>query len=54
MLFDENVTVKQFVFLLLNCGFKKCELWTEKAYIQTHHKSKAFRSHVIASKKWIY
>lgn len=51
MLFDAYVTVKQFVFLLLNCGFKKCELWMEKSYIQTHHKSKVFRSHVIASKK---
>lgn len=51
MLFNENVTVKQFVFLSLNCGFKKCELWAEKAYRQTHHNSKAFRSHIIASKK---
>lgn len=51
MLLNENVTVKQFVFLLFNCRFKKCELWAEKAYIRVHHNTKAFRSHVIASKK---
>lgn len=51
MLFDKNITIKQAVSLLLNCGFKKCELWTEKAHVQRYHKSKAFCSHMIASKK---
>ena len=51
MLFDKNITIKQAASLLLNCGFKKCELWTEKAHVQRYHNSKAFRSHMIASKK---
>lgn len=51
MLHDENVLVKQLVYLLMNCGFRKCELWTEKAYINVNHNTKEFRSHRIASKK---
>lgn len=31
--------------------FQKCELWTEKAYINANHTIKRFRSHRIASKK---
>ncbi len=27
MLYNENVTVKQIVYLLISCGFQKCELW---------------------------
>ena len=51
MLYNENVTVKQIVYLLISCGFQKCELWTEKAYINANHGTKRFRSHRIASKK---
>ena len=51
MLYNENVTVKQIVYLLISCGFQKCELWTEKAYINANHTIKRFRSHRIASKK---
>lgn len=51
MLYDENVTVKQIVYLLISCGFQKCELWTQKAYINVNHTTKRFRSHRIASKK---
>ena len=51
MLHDENVSVKQLVYLLMSCGFRKCELWTEKAYINVNHNTKEFRSHRIASKK---
>lgn len=51
MLYDENVTVRQIVYLLINCGFQKCELWTQKAYINVNHTTKRFRSHRIASKK---
>ena len=51
MLHDENVLVKQLVYLLMSCGFRKCELWTQKAYINANHNTKEFRSHRIASKK---
>lgn len=51
MLYDENVTVRQIVCLLISCGFQKCELWTERAYVNVHHKTKRFRSHRIAAKK---
>lgn len=51
MLYDENVMVRQLVYLLINCGFQKCELWTQKAYINVNHTTKRFRSHRIASKK---
>lgn len=51
MLLNENVTIKQLVCLLMNCGFRKCELWTQKAYINANHASKRFRAHRIASKK---
>lgn len=51
MLYDENITIKQIVYLLISCGFQKCELWTEKAYINANHHTKRFRSHRIASKK---
>lgn len=51
MLYNENITVRQLVYLLISCGFRKCELWMEKEYRQAHYKSKAFRSHVIAAKK---
>lgn len=51
MLYDKNVTVRQIVYLLINCGFQKCELWTQKAYINVNHTTKRFRSHRIASKK---
>lgn len=51
MLYDENITIKQIVYLLISCGFQKCELWIEKAYINANHHTKRFRSHRIASKK---
>lgn len=51
MLYDENVTIRQIVCLLIGCGFQKCELWTEKAYINVNHTTKRFRSHRIASQK---
>ena len=51
MLYNEYVTVKQLVYLLISCGFRKCELWTHEAYINANHKSKEFRSHRIATKK---
>lgn len=51
MLYDEHVTVRQIVYLLISCGFQKCELWTQKAYINANHTTKRFRSHRIASKK---
>lgn len=51
MLHNENVTVRQLVYLLMSCGFRKCELWEQEAYINANHKTKEFRSHRIASKK---
>lgn len=51
MLHNENVTVRQLVYLLMSCGFRKCELWEQGAYINVNHKTKEFRSHRIASKK---
>ncbi len=49
--FYERITVKQLTYLLMNCGLRKCELWTEKAYINVHHNTKTFRAHRIAAKK---
>lgn len=46
-----DITVKQFVYLSLDCGLKKCELWKKSDYIRTHCGSKTYRSHLIASKK---
>lgn len=51
MLHNENVTVRQLVYLLMSCGFRKCELWKQGAYINANHNTKEFRSHRIASKK---
>lgn len=48
---DEKITIKQLIILLMNCKFKRCELWTEKEYRLTHSHTKKFRSHMIASKK---
>ena len=50
-MFIENISLKQFCFLMLNCKFKKCELWTYTAYTRVHHHTKSFRSHMIASAK---
>lgn len=49
--FYERITIKQLTYLLMNCGLQKCELWTEKAYINVHHNTKTFRAHRIATKK---
>ena len=51
MFHSKNVTVNQLIYLFTHCGFKKVELWTEKAYRLTHCKSKEWRAHLIASKK---
>lgn len=51
MLHNENVTVRQLVYLLMSCGFRKCELWEQEAYINANHGTNEFRSHRIASKK---
>lgn len=47
----ERITVKQLIRLLMRCGLKKCELWKINEYILVHSRSKAFRRHLIASKK---
>lgn len=51
MLYGEKIKIKQLIPLIMNCGFKKCELWTMQEYIQVHCKNNKFRSHQIASKK---
>lgn len=51
MLYNENVIIKQLVYLLMSYSFQKCKLWEQEAYINANHKTKEFRSHKIASKK---
>ena len=49
MLCGENVTVKQLVYLLISCGFRKCELWTQKAYINRN-----FDTYNSLTPNWYY
>lgn len=51
LLVTQNITVRQLIILSIGFGFKRCELWTDRAYVQTHHPNKKFLSHRIASKK---
>jgi hypothetical protein len=51
LLVSQNITVRQLIILSIGFGFKRCELWTDRAYVQTHHPNKKFLSHRIASKK---
>lgn len=51
LLAAQNVTVGQLIILSLGFGFKRCEVWTVSAYVQTHHPNKKFLSHRISSKK---
>lgn len=51
LLTNKNITVKQLIMFSLGFGFKRCELWTDGAYLQTHYMSKKFLSHRISSKK---
>jgi len=51
LLTSQNITVRQFIILSLGFGFKRCEVWTVSAYVQTHHPNKKFLSHRISSKK---
>ena len=51
MLNNKDITVKQLIFLLNSCGFKKCEIWTCNAYVRVNCGSKAYRAHRIASEK---
>lgn len=48
---NKNILLKQLVFLLVNKGFKKCEVWNEGEYVKAHNGTKEWRSHAIASKK---
>lgn len=50
--FMERTTVKKLLWLMVNQGFTKCELWRHSEYLVTHHyKSKTALSHFIAAKK---
>ena len=51
MLIDNSMTVKTALYLFMDKGFSKCEIWKESDYIQVHHGTKKYRSHRIASKK---
>lgn len=51
MLNNKDITVKQLIFLLNSCGFKKCEIWTCNAYVRANCGSKEYRAHRIASAK---
>lgn len=44
------MTVKSILFLFVNQGFSKCEIWRESEYIKVH-KKKNMRQHLIASAK---
>lgn len=45
-----DMTVKSILFLFMNQGFSKCEIWKESDYIKVHRK-KNLRQHLIASAK---
>lgn len=47
----QNITVGQLIIFSLGFGFKRCEIWTDRAYVQTHHPNKKFLSYRISSKK---
>ena len=51
LLATQNITVRQFIMLSLGFGVKRCEVWTDSAYVQTHHPNKKFLSYRISSKK---
>ncbi len=42
LLAAQNVTVGQLIIFSLSFGFKRCEIWTDRAYVQTHHPNKNF------------
>lgn len=48
---NKNILLKQLVVLLVNKGFKKCEVWDEGEYLKAHKGTKERRMHSIASKK---
>lgn len=48
---NNGIKLKQLVFLFVNKGFKKCEIWEEREYLQTHFGTHKWRSHIIASRK---
>ena len=51
LLAAQNITVGQLIIFSLGFGFKRCEIWTDRAYVQTHHPNKKFLSYRISSKK---
>lgn len=51
LLAAQNITVGQLIIFSLGFGFKRCEVWTVSAYVQTHHPNKKFLSYRISSKK---
>lgn len=48
---NETISLQQLCFLLINCGFKKCELWERSTYAKRYGGSKEYRSDMIASEQ---
>ena len=50
MLTNDNLSLKTTLFLFVNKGFTKCEIWDTHDYIITHHNRRLI-PHRIAAKK---
>lgn len=50
MIIDSTLSLKTALYLFINKGFTKCEVWDEYDYIITHHKRR-LTSHLIAARK---
>ena len=50
MITDSTLSLKTALYLFINKGFTKCEVWDEYDYIITHH-NRRLTSHLIAARK---
>ena len=50
MLTNDNLSLKTALYLFINKGFTKCEVWDEYDYSITHH-NRRLTSHLIAARK---
>ncbi len=50
MIIDSTLSLKTALYLFINKGFTKCEVWDEYDYIITHH-NRRLTSHLIAARK---
>ena len=50
MLSNDNLSLKTALFLFINKGFTKCEIWSQRDYCMTHH-CRRLIPHRIAARK---